>query len=105
MSLENRVPAIRFRGFGGEWEEWGLGKYAKFRRGSFPQPYGNKEWYDGEGAMPFVQVVDVTDKLTLVKDTKQKISIIAQPKSVLVKKGKVLVTLQGSTVDFKRVVA
>ncbi|WP_195509950.1 restriction endonuclease subunit S [Clostridium tyrobutyricum] len=89
-------PKLRFAGFTGDWEQRKLGKHAKYRRGSFPQPYGNKEWYDGEGAMPFVQVVDVTDQLTLVEDTKQKISKLAQPKSVFVPKGKVVVTLQGS---------
>jgi type I restriction enzyme, S subunit len=42
-----------------EWKP--LEDVASFRRGSFPQPYGNSEWYDGEGSMPFVQVVDVLD--------------------------------------------
>ena len=73
-----------------------MGEYAKYRRGSFPQPYGKKEWYGGEDSMPFVQVIDVTDNLTLVNDTKQKISKKAQPKSVLVPEGTVIVTLQGS---------
>ncbi|OJG57846.1 type I restriction endonuclease subunit S [Enterococcus italicus DSM 15952] len=90
------IPEIRFAGFNDDWEERKLGDHAKYRRGSFPQPYGNKEWYDGEGAMPFVQVVDVTNKLTLVENTKQKISKLAQSKSVFVPKGKVVVTLQGS---------
>lgn len=91
-----KIPEIRFVGFNDDWEERKLGDHAKYRRGSFPQPYGNKEWYDGEGAMPFVQVVDVTNKLTLVENTKQKISKLAQSKSVFVPKGKVVVTLQGS---------
>lgn len=80
----------------GVWELCKLGQVANYRRGSFPQPYGNKEWYDGENSMPFVQVVDVGDNLRLVEDTKQKISELAQPKSVFVKEGKVVVTLQGS---------
>lgn len=91
-----KVPELRFAGFADDWEQRKLGEYAKYRRGSFPQPYGNKEWYDGEGAMPFVQVVDVTNKLTLVENTKQKISKLAQSKSVFVPKGTVVVTLQGS---------
>ncbi|MEE6669503.1 restriction endonuclease subunit S [Pediococcus acidilactici] len=91
-----KYPQLRFKGFTDPWEERKLGEYAKYRRGSFPQPYGNKEWYDGEGAMPFVQVVDVTNKLTLVENTKQKISKLAQSKSVFVPKGTVVVTLQGS---------
>ncbi|MCS9989357.1 restriction endonuclease subunit S [Weissella confusa] len=91
-----KVPELRFAGFADDWQECKLGEHAKYRRGSFPQPYGNKEWYDGEGAMPFVQVVDVTNKLTLVENTKQKISKLAQSKSVFVPKGTVVVTLQGS---------
>lgn len=68
-----------------------------FRRGSFPQPYGNSEWYDGEGSMPFVQVVDVSDGgFSLKEKTKQRISKLAQPKSVFVEKGTVIVTLQGT---------
>ena len=82
--------------YGYTWEQRKLGEYSNFRRGSFPQPYGNKEWFDGDGSMPFVQVVDVSDNLSLVDNTKQKISVLAQPKSVFVSKGKVVVTLQGS---------
>jgi len=92
----SKFPQLRFAGFADAWEKRKLGEHAKYRRGSFPQPYGNKEWYDGEGAMPFVQVVDVTNKLTLVENTKQKISKLAQSKSVFVPKGTVVVTLQGS---------
>ena len=91
-----RVPEIRFAGFTDDWEQRKLGEVAKYRRGSFPQPYGNKEWYGGDGAMPFVQVADVTDEMNLVTDTKLKISKKAQPMSVYAEKNSVLVTLQGS---------
>lgn len=91
-----KQPSYRFTGYTEPWEEKKLGEYAKYRRGSFPQPYGKKEWYGGEDSMPFVQVIDVTDNLTLVNDTKQKISKQAQPKSVLAPEGTVIVTLQGS---------
>lgn len=77
-----------------EWKA--LEDISEFRRGSFPQPYGKNEWYGGEGAMPFVQVVDVGEDLELVRDTKNKISKLAQAKSVFVHKGTVIVTLQGS---------
>ena len=90
------VPEVRFAGFTDAWEQRRLASCATFRRGSFPQPYGKKEWYDGDGAMPFVQVADVTDSMNLADDTKQKISKIAQDMSIFAKKGSVLVTLQGS---------
>lgn len=96
LSVTKKAPEIRFKGFEDDWEQRKLGDYANYRRGSFPQPYGNKEWYDGEGAMPFVQVVDVSDNLRLVDNTKQMISKLAQPKSIFVPAGKVIVTLQGS---------
>ena len=73
-----------------------MGEVATYRRGSFPQPYGKSEWYDGDGAMPFVQVADVSDEMNLVENTKQKISILAQPMSVFAEINSVLVTLQGS---------
>jgi len=91
-----RVPKRRFAGFTGEWKEYILDDVAIYRRGSFPQPYGKKKWYDEVNGMPFVQVVDVGENLKLVDNTKQKISKLAQPNSVFVGKGKILVTLQGS---------
>lgn len=67
-----------------------------YRRGSFPQPYGLKQWYGGDGAQPFVQVADVGDDLKLNEETNQTISTMAQPMSVYVQKGSVVVTLQGT---------
>lgn len=89
-------PKIRFESFEKKWESYRLSEYSSYRRGSFPQPYGNKEWYGGNNAMPFVQVVDVLENLRLVADTKQKISTLAQPMSVFVPSNSVIVTLQGS---------
>ena len=90
------VPEVRFAGFTDAWEQRKLEECASYRRGSFPQPYGKKEWYDGDFAMPFVQVADVTEEMGLVENTKQKISKIAQSMSVFAEKNSVLVTLQGS---------
>lgn len=89
-------PELRFPGFNDDWEQHTLLECANFRRGSFPQPYGESKWYGGEEAMPFVQVADVSDNLKLVDTTKQTISKLAQPFSVFVPKDSVIVTLQGS---------
>lgn len=69
---------------------------ASYRRGSFPQPYTNKQWYGGNDAKPFVQVADVGVDFKLVKTTKICISKIAQTMSVFVPRGTVIVTLQGT---------
>ncbi|GLI85634.1 HsdS specificity protein of type I restriction-modification system [Rossellomorea marisflavi] len=89
-------PKRRFAGFTQAWEQSKLSELANYRRGSFPQPYGDKDWYDEKKGMPFVQVVDVGNNLKLVNNTKQKISKLAQPFSVFVEKDKVIITLQGS---------
>lgn len=74
-----------------------LGEIAKYRRGSFPQPYTDSRWYGGEDSMPFVQVADVAEYgFRLNEATHQTISKIAQPKSVFVPKGTIIVSLQGS---------
>lgn len=99
MSKENiLLPELRFPEFikDGEWVGDSLINIAKFRRGSFPQPYGLAEWYDDENGMPFIQVYDVGDDFRLKPTTKRKISKLAAEQSVFIKKGTVIITIQGS---------
>ena len=92
------IPNFRFPEFkdDGEWEVDTLVRIAKFRRGSFPQPYGLSKWYDNENGEPFVQVYDVSDDLSLKEKTKNKISKLGADQSVFIAKGTLIVTLQGS---------
>ncbi len=92
------VPRLRFPEFrdAGAWETDALEQLAKFRRGSFPQPYGLPEWYDEENGMPFVQIFDVDENLKLKVKTKNKISKLGAEQSVFIAKGTLIVTLQGS---------
>ena len=78
------------------WEVKKLGEVASYRRGSFPQPYGLDKWYDDTNGMPFIQVFDVAKNRKLKSDTKRKISDLAQPMSVFVPKGTIVLTIQGS---------
>ena len=99
MSKEIKIiPELRFPEFvkDGEWFEDTLINIAKFRRGSFPQPYGLPEWYDVKNGMPFIQVYDVGDDFRLKPTTKSKISKLAAEQSVFIKKGTVIITIQGS---------
>ncbi|PZV13548.1 MAG: restriction endonuclease subunit S [Pseudanabaena sp.] len=90
------VPKLRFKEFTGKWESITLEKLSKYRRGSFPQPYGLDKWYDDEQGDPFVQVYDVDTNMRLKPSTKKKISEEAKPFSVFVKKGSIILTIQGS---------
>jgi type I restriction enzyme S subunit len=78
------------------WEVKKLGELARYRRGSFPQPYGLPQWYDEHNGTPFVQVYDVDKNMRLKSTTKQKISDLAKDKSVFVEKGNIILTIQGS---------
>ncbi len=78
------------------WETKTLRELAKYRRGSFPQPYGLDKWYDDTNGYPFVQVYDVDDNFRLKDETKRRISKDAQEMSVYIEKGSVIITLQGS---------
>lgn len=78
------------------WETKTLKELARYRRGSFPQPYGLDKWYDDTNGLPFVQVFDVDDNFRLKSDTKRRISKEAQAMSVYIEKGSVVITLQGS---------
>ena len=82
----------------GDDVEWKiLGEIAIYRRGSFPQPYGEPRWYGGLNSRPFVQVADVSESgMCLESKTNQRISELAMSKSVFVPKGTVIVSLQGS---------
>ncbi len=79
-----------------DWEVKKLGEVASYRRGSFPQPYGLDKWYDNTNGMPFIQVFDVAKNRKLKNETKSKISALAQPMSVFVPKGTIVLTIQGS---------
>lgn len=80
----------------GEWAIKSLKELAKYRRGSFPQPYGLDKWYDDISGSPFVQVYDVDDNFKLKEETKRKISSEAKAMSVFIQKGSLIITLQGS---------
>jgi type I restriction enzyme S subunit len=78
------------------WETKQIRDLARYRRGSFPQPYGLSKWYDDVKGTPFVQVVDVDDNKKLKKETKARISKEGQQFSVFVPKGSIILTIQGS---------
>jgi type I restriction enzyme S subunit len=78
------------------WKNKPIRELAKYRRGSFPQPYGLPKWYDSISGTPFVQVVDVDDNKKLKSETKARISNEGEKFSVFVPKGTIILTIQGS---------
>jgi type I restriction enzyme S subunit len=91
-----KVPEVRFKKFSGEWKEDKLTNIAKFRRGSFPQPYGLDKWYDDKNGTPFIQVYDVDENFKLKPTTKRKISKLGAEQSVYIPSNTLIITIQGS---------
>lgn len=60
MSAENRVPAIRFRGFGGEWEESALQSIAEVLDGDRGHNYPNGDDIQATGHTLFLNASNVT---------------------------------------------
>jgi type I restriction enzyme, S subunit len=79
-----------------EWKLVELRNLAKYRRGSFPQPYGLSKWYDDVTGNPFIQVVDVDKNFKLKPETKKRLSAEAEKMSVFAPKGSVILSLNGS---------
>ena len=98
MKNKKIVPKLRLPEFGDRegWKTYTLNQLAKFRRGSFPQPYGLPEWYDDINGFPFIQVFDVDDNFRLKPQTKRKISYLASKQSVFIPKDTLIITIQGS---------
>lgn len=96
MAENTTVSKLRFPEFEDAWVDSTIDEIADFRRGTFPQPYGLKKWYDDENGFPFIQVYDVGDDLRLKERTKRQISDLAKAQSVLVPKGSIVLTIQGS---------
>jgi type I restriction enzyme, S subunit len=79
-----------------EWDLFALKDISMYRRGSFPQPYGLKKWYDDVLGNPFIQVIDVTENMYLKPETKKRLSAEAEKMSVFAPNGSIIITLNGS---------
>ncbi len=96
LDLKNTKLNQLFVKYNDEIETKTIEEISSYRRGSFPQPYTNRNFYGGKNSKPFIQVADIDDNFLLNDVTKQTISTLAQPKSIFVKKGTVICSIQGS---------
>ena len=72
MSAKKRVPKLRFRGFGGEWEVKKFGACVLIQRGGSPRPIENFITND-ENGINWIKIGDVSTASRYITKTKQKI--------------------------------
>ncbi|MDD5463029.1 MAG: restriction endonuclease subunit S [Methylococcales bacterium] len=72
MSAENKVPAIRFKGFGGEWEEKLLGDTCEETYGGGTPSTSKSEYWNGD--IPWIQSSDLVENKVANVESRKRIS-------------------------------
>lgn len=91
MEKKQNTPALRFRGFSGEWEKTKLGEISTSFSGGTPA-VGVKEYYSGK--IPFIRSAEINAKKTELHISELG---LANSSAKLVKKGDILYALYGAT--------
>lgn len=81
MSLEKKVPQIRFKGFSGEWDKNNLGELADIVRGASPRPIEDPKWFDKSSNVGWLRIRDVTEQDGRIHYLEQRISKLGQEKT------------------------
>ena len=69
-----KVPAIRFAGFGGEWEEKKFDDLSDIVRGASPRPIENPKWFDKNSDIGWLRIKDVSEQDGRINHLIQRIS-------------------------------
>ncbi|MBW8192001.1 restriction endonuclease subunit S [Neiella marina] len=79
MSVEKNMPAIRFKGFGGEWNESSIGEICGSTFGGGTPSTNDKDFWQGE--IPWIQSSDLKDGILSSVTAKKYITKLAVNKS------------------------
>ena len=91
MAKQNRMPAIRFRGFVDPWEQRKLGEVSESYSGGTPSA-GNKSYYGG--SIPFIRSAEINSESTELFLTEDG---LLNSSARMVSKGDILYALYGAT--------
>ncbi|PTT55971.1 restriction endonuclease subunit S [Aeromonas sp. HMWF015] len=90
------IPEIRFKEFGGEWEEKELGKLAEIVRGASPRPIEDPKWFDKNSTVGWLRIRDVTEQDGRIHFLEQKISNLGQEKTRVIFEPHLLLSIAAS---------
>ena len=96
MSVNNKVPEIRFKGFGGEWEDKVLGELAEIVRGASPRPIEDPKWFDSQSSVGWLRIRDVTEQDGRIHYLEQRISKLGQEKTRVLHEKHLLLSIAAS---------
>ena len=90
------VPAIRFKGFSGKWEEKQLGDLADIVRGASPRPTEDPKWFDKSSDVGWLRIRDVTEQDGRIYHLKQRISKLGEEKTRVLTESHLLLSIAAS---------
>lgn len=90
------IPEIRFKGFGGEWEEKELGELAEIVRGASPRPIEDPKWFDSQSSVGWLRIRDVTEQDGRIHYLEQRISKLGQEKTRVLHEKHLLLSIAAS---------
>src|SRR5690625_339669 len=93
MSEQRLVPKRRFKGFEGEWEEVQFGSLAEIVRGASPRPIQDPKWFDESSDIGWLRMSDVTVQEGRNHNIEQKLSLLGQKKTRVVKESHLLLSI------------
>lgn len=96
MSMDNKVPEIRFKGFSEEWEDKELGELAEIVRGASPRPIEDPKWFDSQSSVGWLRIRDVTEQDGRIHYLEQKISKLGQEKTRVLHEKHLLLSIAAS---------
>ena len=96
MSVEKKVPEIRFKGFSGEWIENNLGGLAEIVRGASPRPIEDPKWFDKSSNVGWLRIRDVTEQDGRIHYLEQRISKLGQEKTRVLFEKSLLLSIAAS---------
>jgi len=96
MSAENNVPAIRFKGFCGDWHEKALGELSDIVRGASPRPIEDPKWFDTQSNVGWLRIRDVSEQNGRIYYLKQRISKLGEEKTRVLTEPHLLLSIAAS---------
>lgn len=96
MSVDNKIPEIRFKVFSGKWEEKKLGELAEILRGASPRPIEDPKWFDSNSSVGWLRIRDVTEQDGRISYLEQRISKLGQEKTRVLHTKSLLLSIAAS---------
>lgn len=96
MSVDKKVPEIRFEVFSGKWEEKKLGELAEILRGASPRPIEDPKWFDSNSSVGWLRIRDVTEQDGRISYLEQRISKLGQEKTRVLHTKSLLLSIAAS---------